>query len=35
MPRQNKDLRRKLDLEDEAMAALEQARTMPPGPQAK
>ncbi len=32
MPRQNKDLRPKLDLEAEALAALEEARTMPPGP---
>ncbi len=33
MPRQNKDLRPKLDLEAEALAALEEARTMPPGPE--
>ncbi len=33
MPRQNKSLRPKLDLEAEALAALEQARTMPPGPE--
>ena len=33
MPRQNKDLRPKLDLEAEALAALEVARTMPPGPE--
>jgi hypothetical protein len=32
MPRQNKDLRPKLDLEAEALVALEEARTMPPGP---
>ena len=32
-PRQNKDLRPKLDLEAEALAALEEARTMPPGPE--
>jgi hypothetical protein len=33
MPRQNKDLRPKLDLEAEALAALEEARTMPPDPE--
>jgi hypothetical protein len=33
MPRQNKDLRPKLDLEAEALAALEEARTTPPGPE--
>jgi hypothetical protein len=33
MPRQNKDPRPKRDLEAEALAALEEARTMPPGPQ--
>jgi hypothetical protein len=33
VPRQNKNLRPKLDLEAEALAALEQARTMPPGPE--
>src|SRR5439155_12864047 len=33
MPRQNKGLRPKLDLEAEALAALEEARTMPPGPE--
>jgi hypothetical protein len=33
MPRQNKDLRPKLDLEAEVLAALEEARTMPPGPE--
>ena len=31
MPRPNKNLRPKLELEAEALAALEQARTMPPG----
>ena len=33
MPRPNKKPRPKLDLEAEALAALEQARTMPPGPE--
>lgn len=33
MPRPNKNLRPKLELEAEALAALEQARTMPPGPE--
>ena len=33
MPQQNKDLRPKLDLEAEALKALEEARTMPPGPE--
>jgi hypothetical protein len=32
MPQDKKDVRPKLDLEAEALAALEQARTMPPGP---
>jgi hypothetical protein len=32
MRQQKKDLRPKLDLEAEALAALEEARTMPPGP---
>jgi hypothetical protein len=32
MPRENKEQRPKLDLEAEALAALEEARTMPPGP---
>ena len=30
---ENKDRRPKLDLEAEALAALEEARTMPPGPE--
>jgi hypothetical protein len=33
MPRPNKNLRPKLELEAEALTALEQARTMPPGPE--
>jgi hypothetical protein len=33
MPRPNKNPRPKLDLEAEALAALERARTMPPGPE--
>jgi len=33
MPRPNKNLRPKLELEAEALAALEQARTMLPGPE--
>jgi hypothetical protein len=32
MPQENKDLRPKLDLEAEALTALEAARTLPPGP---
>jgi len=32
MPRPIKDARRRLDLETEALAALEAARAMPPGP---
>jgi hypothetical protein len=31
MPQENKDLRPRLDLEAEALAALEAARTLPPG----
>jgi hypothetical protein len=33
MTRESKDPRPKLDLEAEALAALEAARTMPPGPE--
>ena len=33
MPHEKKDPRPKLDLEAEALAALEEARTMPPGPE--
>jgi hypothetical protein len=33
MPQSNKDRRPKLDLEAEALAALERARTMSPGPE--
>jgi hypothetical protein len=32
MPRENKEQRPKLNLEAEALAALEEARMMPPGP---